>query len=627
MASEKHATLTEGDVRKTLRGLAIPMMFGIVFIIAVNLVDTYFVGRLGMLELAAMSFTFPVVSLVLSVALGLGIGTTSAVSRALGAGDERAVKRLTTHSLIMATGMVALLSVVGILTQEPVFRLLGAEETLIPLLDEYMTIWYAGAVFLVVPMVANGVMRATGDARTPALIMMLTALANLVLDPIFIFGWGPVPFLGLKGAAIATVIARTITLVVTLYILAVRMDMLEMRWPRASELRESWRKIMSVGVPAAITNALAPVAAAVMTAIVAVEGSEAVAGYGIGGRIEGFLLIAPMAVATALTPFVGQNWGALRVDRVDRALSIARRFVLLWGVAAWVILIVAGGPIARVFTDDATVIETVKMYLWLVPLSYGAHGLVSVASAAFNAVDRALRSTLLSALRSLAFAVPLAFLGGRFFGLMGVFGGIAAATLLSGVLAHLWLLRITRDASEPAEVGDVAEAGEPAGPVVPITSAALRRCSEAVEKAIDGLLDRVIDIDDITVRARPVNTLGFYLGPREIAHVHRNGHVDVHLPPGVHDQLIAEGHVEHHRHIHDASWVSLRLHDESDADKAAWLLRLGQSIGRLRFAGDGDGEALAYLDSLEPSPELRERVIDAARRCRSMAEAQSRSAA
>ncbi|MEM9490410.1 MAG: MATE family efflux transporter, partial [Myxococcota bacterium] len=425
--SDNRAALIEGDVSKALRGLAVPMMVGIVSILAVNLIDTYFVGQLGTAELAAMSFTFPVVGLVFSVAMGLGIGATSTVARALGGGDTRVVKRLTTHAMLLAVLVVAIVSGVGIATQRPVFELLGAEPELIPLLEEYMTIWYAGVILLVVPMVGNGIMRATGDARTPALSMMTAAVINLILDPLFIFGLGPIPGMGLQGAAIATLLSRVVVMFFALYVLTVRLNLLEFRLPPLGELLDSWRKILSVGLPAAITNILAPIAAAVLTAIVASEGSTAVAGYGIGVRLEGFLLIAPMALASSLTPFVGQNWGAMRTERVDQALVISRNFVLLWGAAAWLILLVGGGTVAGIFSDDPAVIGAAQTYLWVVPLSYGAHGLVSVASATFNAVDRALRSTWLSALRSLVLAIPLAYAGGQLFGLTGVFGGIAVA--------------------------------------------------------------------------------------------------------------------------------------------------------------------------------------------------------
>lgn len=607
MASQARAVLVEGDVSQALRSLALPMAFGIVFIIAVNLVDTYFVGRLGTAELAAMSFTFPVVSLVFSVAMGLSIGATSAVARALGAGDERAVRRLTTHAMLLAGLVVAVVSIVGILTQEAVFAMLGASEELIPLLVEYMTIWYAGAVFLVVPIVGNGVMRASGDAKTPALIMMLAALANLALDPLFIFGLGPVPALGLQGAAIATLISRAFTLVLTMYILTARMQMLELHWPNRRELARSWKTILSVGFPASVTNALAPIAAATMTAIIALEGSAAVAGYGIGGRIEGLLLIAPMALSSALTPFIGQNWGAHQLQRVAEALRMSNRFVVLWGAGVWLVLIVTGSFIVQAFSADADVIEAASTYLWLVPLSYGAHGLVSVTSSTFNAIDRAARSTVLSAMRSLMLAVPLAYTGGSIFGLDGIFAGIAIATAVSGLVALWWLRRAARTNVEP-----IPDTNEQRPPVPKANH--LMRVDDDIEHAIDTLVDSVTTLDDITVRARPINTLGFYIGEFEIAHIHRDGHFDMRVPPSIHDQLIAEGRADHHRHQHDTSWVHVCVRGEPDVKSALWLLHLGQVFGRLYKCGSDD--ITPDLDALSPSQALRDAMIRAAERCR-----------
>lgn len=595
--------LTEDPVGPTLRALALPMMLGIVFIIALNIADTYFVGMLGTRELAAMAFTFPVVSFVMSLAMGLGIGTTSAISRAIGAGDEKAVRRLTTHALALAIGIVALVSVGGLATQSAVFRALGAEEALIPLLEEYMTIWYAGAIFLVVPMVANGIMRAGGDAKTPAYIMMAAAVVNVLLDPLLIFGLGPVPGMGLTGAAIATVIARAITMGISGFVLAVRMKVIDLHIPTAAELLDSWKRVLSVGAPAAVTNALVPVAAAMMTAIVAAQGAAAVAGFGIGTRMEGLLLIAPMGIGAALTPLIGQNWGAHRVERVEEALRIAKRFVLVWGLGAWLVLLPTSAFVSGLFTDDSTVEAAATAYLWIVPIGYGAHGVVSVASSAFNAVDRALRSTALSGLRSLFLAVPLAFVGSEVFGLDGVFGGIALASLVSGLVAHVWLRRVTGEHERPRPA--IAE---------PVASA-IFRVKGAVETAIDGLLESVVDMPHVTVAARPINTLGFYAKGWELAHVHRNGHLDLHLPPPVQKQLIAEGRADHHRHVSDASLLSYRLEGPEDVEGARWLIAVAEAFHRLRTAGE-DQATLDDLDALEPSEETRALLLSSVRRCR-----------
>jgi putative MATE family efflux protein len=627
------ASLLQGDVRTALRSQSIPMMFGLVFLLSVHLVDTYFVGQLGTDALAAMTFTFPVISLVMSISMGLGVGTTAAVARALGTGDTAAVRRLATHAVLLGVLVVAVISVLGIATQRAVFSALGAEDALLPLLDQYMTIWYAGALCVVVPMLLNSIQRASGDARTPALIMMLLAVTNLALAPLLIFGLGPVPALGIRGAAIATVSAQAVTLLVSVYFVGVRMKLIDLdrlRRPRLAEILGSWRQILGVGVPAAVTNALAPVATALLTAIVASQGSAAVAGFGIGSRIEGMLLLAPMALAASLTPFVGQNFGAHQNERVAEGLRLARRFVLLWGLGTWLVLLVAAPWVARVFSLDAAVIDAAQSYLWLMPLGYGASGLVSVASAAFNAVDRAIRSTALSAARSLGLAVPMAWIGGELGGMDGVLAGIAVATVAAGGLALLWLRVLETSAAPKAESvaeNAVASAVKSAGASGAPAAAGLGRMAPSVDpgwRALDALLDRVSELDDIAVRARPVSTLGFYLGEREIGHLHRSGYLDLHLPPAIHDQLLAEGRAEHHRHVHEAAWISYRLTDERSVEGAAWLLGLAQTFGRLRRELP---DAEAALDALAPSPALRLAMYESAARCRLAAAARARAPA
>jgi putative MATE family efflux protein len=440
---DRRALLLTGDIGVAMRSLALPMVVGIIFILLVDVVDTYYVGQLGTDELAAMSFAFPVISVVVNVAMGFSVGATSAVSRAIGGGDERAARRLTSHALYLAFAVVGLISTFGILTQTALFRLLGAPPELIPLLERFMTIWYAGAVFLVVPMVGNGVQRASGDTRTPALIMMIAAVLNLVLDPLLIFGAGPIPAMGLEGAAYATVLARSVTLVITLIILR-RMDLLDLSRPSWRELFTSWRQVLAVGGPAALTNLMVPVAAGVMTALIARQGAEAVAGYGVATRLEGLLLMAPLAVSAAMTPLIGQNWGANNLDRVLAALRLAQRFVVAWGLGVWVFLALLGGPVIMIFTEDPAVSAAARAYFWIVPLAYGSHGLVSIAGATFNAVDRARTSTALSALRSLGLAIPLAWIGQYFFELSGIYSGIAAASVLTGLLSLRWLRSLAR---------------------------------------------------------------------------------------------------------------------------------------------------------------------------------------
>jgi len=207
------ARLTQGPVGGSIRSLMVPMLMGMVALISYNVADTYFVGQLGTLELAAISFTFPVSFIVGAVTMAFGIGTSSVVARLLGANKREDVERVAIHAMLLGivTGIVVV--TIGLLTIDPVFTLLGADDTTLPIIHRYMRIYYWGGIFLVVPMITNSVLRASGNAKTPAMIMTFAAVINIILDPILIFGLFGMPRLEVEGAAIATVVANAGTLV------------------------------------------------------------------------------------------------------------------------------------------------------------------------------------------------------------------------------------------------------------------------------------------------------------------------------------------------------------------------------------------------------------------------------
>ena len=175
----KNARLIEGPVQKTLIRLTLPMVLGTLGMVIFNLSDTFFVGQLGTNQLAALSFTFPVVLIVSSLAMGLGIGASAVISRAIGEGNHYKVKRLTTDSLTLSLIFVGFFALFGLLTINPLFRLLGASGEVLVYISQYMTIWYLGVVFVVIPMVGNNAIRASGDTKTPGLIMVFASFVIL----------------------------------------------------------------------------------------------------------------------------------------------------------------------------------------------------------------------------------------------------------------------------------------------------------------------------------------------------------------------------------------------------------------------------------------------------------------
>ena len=199
--------ILEGDIPSTLKRMTIPMIFGMITLMMFNLVDTFFISMLGTEELAAVSFTFPVTFTVISLAIGLGIGTSAVIAKALGANKVEEAKFDATIALLLSAVMVFLLSLFGFLMIEPIFKLLGAHAEVMPHIYDYMSIWFLGSVFLITPMIGNSVLRASGDTKTPSTIMGAAGLINAILAPHLIYGIGPFPELGDQGAAIACVIA------------------------------------------------------------------------------------------------------------------------------------------------------------------------------------------------------------------------------------------------------------------------------------------------------------------------------------------------------------------------------------------------------------------------------------
>jgi len=442
MMKSKRVILVDGPIGKILFKLTVPMIFGVMGMVAFNLVDTFFVGQLGTLELAALSFTFPVIFAIASLALGLGIGTGAVISRAIGEGDEEKVKSLTTASLILSLLFVAVIIIAGLLTLESVFRLLGATDDLMPLIKQYMIIWYPGMIFVVVPMVGNNAIRAIGDTKTPSVIMLIAVTVNCIMDPLFIFGLGPFPRLELAGAAIATVIARASTLIVSLYVLIFREQMVTFTRRKLANIVQSWKKILYIGVPAAGTRIIVPVVMGVITRLLASYGAEAVAAFGVAARLEFFALAVVWALASVIGPFVGQNWGAGEYERVQSGIRMSERFAVLWGIGMCLLLVILAKPIASIFSSNPAVTSTIVLYLRIVPLAFGAGGVIILDSAALNVLNRPFHATSLIFLQMVVFYIPLAHLGSQLLGLRGIFGGATVAYIVAGGSAHFLVKHI-----------------------------------------------------------------------------------------------------------------------------------------------------------------------------------------
>ncbi|MCB1647215.1 MAG: MATE family efflux transporter [Pseudomonadales bacterium] len=432
------AKLTQGTVSSGLLSLTVPMMLGIFANLGAALFETFLLGKVGTTALAAYSFTFPVTGALGSLSLGISIGLSSVLARTVGSGDQDMIRRLATDGIALLAVVMIVVSVAGYFTIDYLFIAMGANGDTLPQIRSYMQIWYFALIFFSLPAIGANALRATGDARISGSIMVGGAAMQVILDPLLIFGLAGLPQLGLEGAAWATLISRLILCGLTYYVLIYKENLLDFSPVSSTMLLASWRRIMAVGIPATATQLIGPVSTAIIVAMLADFGTEAVAGYGIASRVEGLFVIPLFALSASIGPFVGQNWGASRYDRADQGMKLSFLWSLGWGLLVSVLLFLLAPFISRMFDDNHEVSAYAETYLRLVPISYGAWGVLMMTSAIFNSLGKPLASTTMSVVRMFVIYVPLAWLGQRLIGVNGIFLAACASNTIMGLLGYVW---------------------------------------------------------------------------------------------------------------------------------------------------------------------------------------------
>ncbi|MFQ3170168.1 MAG: putative MATE family efflux protein [Oleispira sp.] len=409
------------------------MVIGIVAVFFFNLVDTFFIALLGTQSLAAVSFTMPIAMIVMNLAIGLGIASSALIARATGSRDQTLAQHYVAATLLLTLAVAILMLVLGVIFNDDLFLLLGADADLLPLIWQYMQFWWPGVVVMMLMIVINSCMRAVGNTKLPSMMMLGSAVLNAILDPLLIFGIGPIEGMGIAGAALASTLCWLIVVMVMLYSLA-RIDLLHWGKLTFKALVTIWQRLMSLGIPAIITNVLVPIASAFLLVMIAPMGEQTVAAFGVGARIEPFVIVVILALTSTIPVFVGQNFAAGQHARIWQALSIAVRFILVWQIVVWLMLWAISPFLATIFSQDPVVIEHIVNYLMIMPIGYAGMGIVLCANSALNALQKTSVSMLLNLVRLTAFYVPLAWLGGHYYGFEGLLLGASLGNLIAGLI-------------------------------------------------------------------------------------------------------------------------------------------------------------------------------------------------
>ncbi|MFC1632125.1 MATE family efflux transporter [Candidatus Omnitrophota bacterium] len=439
LLNRERIDLTQGNVLRNIWVLALPMMLGNILHTAFNVIDMIWVGRLGAEAIAAVGMAGVVIMVVITLIIGVATGTQSLVSRYIGAKDFNRAENVAMQALIVGVAASIILAAIGGYFAGPILKALGARQEILTQGKEYLQIILSGSLVMVYLFLISSIFRAAGDTLTPMLLMVGATVLNIILDPLMIFGIG-FPPMGVRGAALATVLSRGIAAIFGVYILFQGHSWIQVK---VSELRLDLKtafRIIKIGFPNSIQMALRSIVGLVLMAIVARYGSYAIAAYGIGLRVFSVVLMPGFALATSAATLVGQNLGAGQFIRAKTSAWRAAGFNALLMGAVGLLFFIFSTRLISIFNLHPEVIRMGSEYLRVTSCGYVfiAQGLV-LGRSLMGAGDT-VSPMLIAVVALLGVQIPLAFLLPRYLhiGLAGVWWAILISSVLQGTLTAFW---------------------------------------------------------------------------------------------------------------------------------------------------------------------------------------------
>lgn len=427
-----------------LVALSIPIVATNVFQTLYQLIDTFWVGRLGADAVAAVSLAFPILFFMISAGGGMAVAGAVLVAQTFGAGDQEQVDHAAGQTLVVVTGISIALSAAGYLLSQALVDAFGPTPAVEGLAVGYLRISFLGLVAVFVYFVFQSLLRGVGDVKTPMLIVAGTVVLNFFLDPLLILGWGPVPAYGVVGAAWATIVSQGLAGAVGLVVLFSGRYGIHIR---VRHLVPDWAQVVTIvrlGVPSSVEQSARALGLAVMMLLVASFGTIAIASYGIGSRILSFVIIPAMGLSMATSTVVGQNVGARQDERANAAAKLGMLAGFVGLTAAGAVLFLLAEPVVRAFVpDEPEVIALGEHFMFIMAPTFGFFGVQMIMSGALAGAGNTFAAMLLSLLSFWVLRFPVAWVLAIPVGLGpdGVFWSFPISNILAGVVSVAWFLR------------------------------------------------------------------------------------------------------------------------------------------------------------------------------------------
>ena len=355
--------LLKDNIPKLVRKLAVPAMIGTLFQTLYNVVDTFFAGKISPEALSALSKSFPIYFIIIATSIGVTVAGTSLIGNSIGEKDNKKTLNYFSHIIYYGILISVIITFLGLYFSERVFFLMGSTEEVASLGLEYTNIIYSGSFLFILVVSLNSLLHAEGDTKTYRNVLVISFLLNIILNPILIFGFLFIPAFGVKGIGIATIISQLVSFLIILFKVLknerVRNITNEYLVPKFL----FFKNIFFQSMPISVSICGYALAAAIIFTYVGQSGEYAVAGYGVGTRIEQVVLLPILGINTAIISIIAQNYGANNLVRIKETYFTAIKYAFIIMITAGTLVFLSASVITSFFSSDPEVIEYGKRYL------------------------------------------------------------------------------------------------------------------------------------------------------------------------------------------------------------------------------------------------------------------------
>jgi putative MATE family efflux protein len=436
--------LTSGNITKQLWSLAWPVMLSIFFYTLYNIVDAFWVGKLSPEAIAAVSVSQIALFIMVALSMGITVGSGVIMAMHIGAKEKEQAGKVLGQSFVLSAIAAGLFTTISLVFREPLLVLSGATGAIFEPALTYFMITAAGSVLLFVMFTIVFAFNAQGDTFTPTKLFAVSTFVNAALDPLLIFGWYGFPELGIAGAAYATLISQAVFIAMALYSLSRPTRLIPFRFRNLSFNWESVKKVLSIGIPASLTQAINPVGLAALMFITSLTFLEAgTIAFSIGFRVEFFAFLPAVGFGFVAMALIGQNIGAGNLARAKESYRKAMLYGIGAAVGFGILAMLFATTIIRIFTTDPQVVAYALSYILIVATTYGFLAAMNVEASAFQAIGKSWPGFWIFFIRFVVVSIPLAYIASAVFRLpiMSVWGAIAAGNIIAAIVGYFWFKR------------------------------------------------------------------------------------------------------------------------------------------------------------------------------------------